>query len=80
MNTGVPQGCVVLPILFSVYTNEVVFTSALLSLVKFADDTALVASSPGQKQTRRKLSLGFKLVVKGMFSGSEYFKSERTRI
>ena len=43
VNTGVPQGYVVSPILFSVYTNEVVSTNTLLSLVKYADDTALVA-------------------------------------
>ena len=35
--------CVLSPILFSVYTNEVVSTSALLTLVKFADGMALVA-------------------------------------
>ena len=43
MNSGAPQGCVLSHILFSVYTNEVVSTSALLTLVKFADDMALVA-------------------------------------
>ena len=43
VNTGAPQGCVLLPILFSVYTNDVVSTSALLTLMKFADNMALAA-------------------------------------
>ena len=43
LNTGAPQECALSPLLFSVYTNEVVYTSALLTLVKFADGMALVA-------------------------------------
>ena len=43
MNTGDPQGCVLSPVFFSVYTNEVVSPCTWLTHVKFADDMALVA-------------------------------------
>lgn len=44
LNTGAPQGCVLSPILFSIYTNEIMCKSSVLSLIKFADDMALVAT------------------------------------
>ena len=43
LNTGAPQECALSPLLFSVYTNEAVYTNALLTLVKFADGMDLVA-------------------------------------
>lgn len=43
LDTGVPQGCVLSPILFSVYINELKCNDDNLTLIKYADDMALVS-------------------------------------
>ena len=44
LNIGVPQGCVLSPILFSIYTNEIPCKITGLKLFKYADDMPLVAN------------------------------------
>jgi len=42
-NTGTPQGSVLSPILYILYTNDLISMSENCLVVKFADDTALIS-------------------------------------
>jgi hypothetical protein len=45
MRTGVAQGGIVSPVLFSLYVNDISTPSRHVELAQYADDTALIATS-----------------------------------
>ena len=41
LNTGAPQGCVLFPFLFTLFTNDCVSGNQSVHVVKFSDDTTV---------------------------------------
>ncbi|KAK7886625.1 hypothetical protein WMY93_026246 [Mugilogobius chulae] len=59
-NTGAPQGTVLSPFLFTLYTADFAYTSAACHVQKYSDDTAIVACIKGRDENEyRELITGF---------------------
>ncbi len=51
LNIGAPQGCVLSPLLYSLYTHDCVSSHSSTSIVKFADDTVILGLISNNDET-----------------------------
>ncbi len=51
VNVGAPQGCVLSPLLYSLYTHDCVSSHSSTSIVKFADDTVVLGLISNNDET-----------------------------
>ncbi|KAI3357949.1 hypothetical protein L3Q82_016327, partial [Scortum barcoo] len=51
LNTSAPQGCVLSPLLYSLFTHDYVATNSSNTIVKFADDTTVIGLITGDDET-----------------------------
>ena len=56
-NTGAPQGCVLSPLLFTLYTNDCTSKYENCSVLKYADDTVIIGNISNNNETQYMLEV-----------------------
>jgi hypothetical protein len=54
LNVGAPQGCMLSPLLYSLFTHDSMAMHATNSIIKFADDTTVVGLITNNDETGRR--------------------------
>ncbi len=57
LNTGAPQGCVLSPLLYSLYTHDCAATHSSNVIVKFADDTTVIGLITDNDETAYRVEV-----------------------
>ena len=65
LNTGAPQGCVLSPLLCSIFTHDCVAMHAYNSIIKFADNTTVVGLITNNDETAYREVVRARSVVPG---------------
>ncbi len=71
LNVGAPQGCVLSPLLYSLYTHDCVSSHSSTSIIKFADDTVFWASLTTMRRPHTWIRWRDHIMVPGQLSLSE---------